>query len=94
MLKKLLITLLVIFVMSVRAMAELTELPEPAGNIAIVTHNDMIYFIGGNDENIAKKSFYSYSLKTEKWEKLPDMNEGRLGHCALYYKDSIYVFGV
>lgn len=93
MLKKLLITLLVIFVLSCQAMAELTELPEPAGNIAIVTHNDMIYFIGGNDENIAKKSFYAYSLKTEKWEKLPDMNEGRLGHCALYYKDSIYVFG-
>lgn len=93
MLNKFLITLLVILCFINQAKADLTELPEPVSNLVIVTHNDMIYFIGGNDENTAKKSLYCYSLKTEKWEKLPDMNEGRLGHSALYYKDSIYVFG-
>jgi N-acetylneuraminic acid mutarotase len=80
---------------------ELTGGPILQG-LGLVAHDGKIYRIGGmQPKNKATEKMDAFSVasiarydpKTQKWENLPDMPEGRSSHDAVVLGDKIYVVG-
>jgi cyclically-permuted mutarotase family protein len=53
----------------------LPDLPLPLTNVAVTNIDDVIYAVGGDEQNSSSNSFFSLNLKDKKlhWEKLPGL---------------------
>lgn len=63
---------------------------------AMVVYNDRMYLYGGLGGYGMKNDMYEYNIKNNYWHTVEIKNgpvEGRLGHSALLYKQSMIIFG-
>ncbi len=83
------------FVLSAEGRAEglITPLIEAVSNTSVVKTVDIVYILGGNNEEEVTKTIWGFSPETGEWKNLPGMLEARTGHCACYYDGRIYLFG-
>ena len=65
-----------------------------------IAHRQKIYLFGGTDDDDRKNDLYSYDIKQNLWEKLPqDSLDGspaplaRSGAKGVYYQDKLFYYG-
>lgn len=58
---------------------------------SLVTHNEELYMIGGEIENVARVKCSKYNYKVNKWKELSPMKHPRAAHCAVVLEELIYV---
>ncbi|XP_018529327.1 LOW QUALITY PROTEIN: kelch-like protein 40b [Lates calcarifer] len=71
---------------------ESESLPYPVYGHATVSHNDVVYVIGGKGDNKScLKKMCAYDAKKFEWKELPPMKIARSLFGATVHKDKIYV---
>lgn len=73
----------------------LSELPQGAGGLAVVTAGGVLIAIGGGDdpEEWVTGATWAFDPGRNRWRPLPDLLQARHGHGAAALGGRVYVFG-
>lgn len=71
----------------------LANMPEPRNGGKAVVNDDFIYYIGGANASFVQDNCWRYSVKSNKWEELVQMQTARAEQATALVNGKIYVFG-
>lgn len=71
----------------------LANMPEPRNGGKAVVDDDFIYYIGGANVSFVQDNCWRYSVKSNKWEELTQMQTARAEQAMALVNGKIYVFG-
>ncbi|MBI5104540.1 MAG: hypothetical protein HZB46_06065, partial [Solirubrobacterales bacterium] len=76
---------------------ELAQLPEPLNHVGLTTYGGDVYLVGGHGNIVfgadAKQGFWRYSVRDDRWSRMPPMPTARGAATAQVIGDRLYVAG-
>jgi N-acetylneuraminic acid mutarotase len=72
------------------------DAPMPRSACTVAIHDHKLYMFGGWNGHHSNNDFYVYDLKEGTWAKIDSSDwtpSSRRSHCAIQYRDAMYVWG-